>query len=169
MSTVQVVFRVDRRVDLPEVTSPELTWPEVTSPEAILTGSHVPRSGPDRKWSRAHAQPDPAFFSYDSSSTKCIIAHDRHGYRMWRDPEWGFPWKGGVRACAISVLVGHFDVIKHDPVGLSPGKYASAHVRPEVSLRCSLGRPRHIYHFLSLSLVICPSTAILLAPSIITQ
>ena len=67
------------------------------------TGSDVIGSGPDRKWrhrkwrdrnwkshnrkwSRAHVQPVPAFFSYCSSSTKCTIAHDRHGYRMWRDP-----------------------------------------------------------------------------------
>ena len=43
----------------------------------------------------------PRFSSFYSSSTKCTIAHDRHGYRMWRDrltsPEvtsenrkWGF-------------------------------------------------------------------------------
>jgi hypothetical protein len=34
----------------------------------------------------------PCFFSYYSSSTKCTIAHDRHGYRMW--PRRDFPWKG---------------------------------------------------------------------------
>jgi hypothetical protein len=38
-----------------------------------------------------------------------------------------------------------------------------------VSLGCSLGRPRPIYHFLALSLVICPFPAIRGAPSIITQ
>ena len=29
----------------------------------------------------AHVQPVPAHFSYYSKSTKCINAHDRHGYR----------------------------------------------------------------------------------------
>jgi hypothetical protein len=38
-------------------------------PEAALTGGDVPGRGPDRKWSRAHAQPVPALFSYYSSST----------------------------------------------------------------------------------------------------
>jgi hypothetical protein len=32
----------------------------------------------------AHARNFPAFFSYYSSSTKCTIVHDRHGYRKWR-------------------------------------------------------------------------------------
>ena len=89
---------------LPEVTSPEVTWPE-----APLTGSDVTGRGHDRMWSRA--QHVPAFCSYYSSSTKCTIAHDRHGYRMWRDPEGGS--LGSVRACvtgscAISALVGPF-------------------------------------------------------------
>ena len=78
------------------------------------TGSHVTGSGHDRKWrqshdrkwSRAHAQSVPALFSYYSSSTKCIIAHDRHDYRMWRHvtPK-GIPLEG----CAH----GTFDPLSH--------------------------------------------------------
>jgi len=54
------------------------------------------RQSCDRKWSRAHAQPVSALFSYYSSSTKCIIAHDRHGYRKWPKFTWPrrVPWKG---------------------------------------------------------------------------
>jgi hypothetical protein len=62
-----------------EMTSLEVTWPEleVTWPEVCS------------------AQQAPAFFSYYSSSTKCTIAYDQHGYRMWRhqtspDPEGGY-------------------------------------------------------------------------------
>jgi hypothetical protein len=63
-----------RKRPWPEMTSPEVMWPVVTWPEVT-----------SRKWSHAHVQPVPALFSYYSSSTKCIIAHDRHGYRKWRD------------------------------------------------------------------------------------
>jgi hypothetical protein len=82
------------------------------------TGSHVTGSGHDRKWrqshdrkwSRAHAQSVPALFSYYSSSTKCIIAHDRHDYRMWRHvtPK-GIPLEG----CAQ----GTFDPLSHPKEG----------------------------------------------------
>jgi hypothetical protein len=47
-----------------------------------MTGSN----GSDRKWChKTGSECFPAFFSYYGSSTKCTIAHDRHGYRMWRD------------------------------------------------------------------------------------
>ena len=52
-----------------------------------VAGSDVTGSGPDQKWSRALAQPFPVLFSYYSSSTKCVIAHDRQGYR--KCPEGG--------------------------------------------------------------------------------
>jgi hypothetical protein len=44
----------------------------------------------------AHSRLFPALFSYYSSRTKYTIAHDRHGYRMWRDRKsrdlkWGLP------------------------------------------------------------------------------
>ena len=47
----------------------------------------------DRKWRhRKYVLPItrifPALFSYNSSSTKCTIAHDRHGYWMWCDRKW---------------------------------------------------------------------------------
>ena len=77
-----------------------------------VTRSHVTRSSPDhdwrqrksrdqnqksQKWSRAHAQPAPALFSYYSSSTKYTIARDRHGYWMWRNTE-DVPLEGCVHA-----------------------------------------------------------------------
>jgi hypothetical protein len=45
----------------------KLSSPSLTSPEETLTGS-----GPDQKWSRVHAQPVPALFSYYiTSSCRC--------------------------------------------------------------------------------------------------
>ena len=62
-----------------------------------VTESHVTGSDPDLDWRHqtlpwpevcsAHAQSVTVLFSYYSSCSKCTIAHDRHGYRMWRDPE----------------------------------------------------------------------------------
>ena len=77
----------------------------------------------------------------------------------------GFPLEGctyGQPEVALyppqwGLLTGN-DVIKRHP-----------HARPEVPFVCSLERPRPIYRFLSLSLVICLFPTILLAPSIITQ
>ena len=43
---------------------------------ACATGSDVTESGPDRKSPRAHAQRYFLYYYY-SSSTKCVIAHDR--------------------------------------------------------------------------------------------
>jgi hypothetical protein len=80
------------KVELPEATSPEVTRNDVT-------GNHV--TGGDRVRMRNRF---PRFFSYYSSSTQCTIAHDRHGYRMWRhqasrDLE-GIPLEGwGARMC----------------------------------------------------------------------
>ena len=49
---------------------------------------------------RIDAQPVPAHFSYNSSSTKCIIAHDRHGYRKWRDRSLHDPEGVSLEGCA---------------------------------------------------------------------
>jgi hypothetical protein len=136
-------------------------------------------SGPDRKshnqmsrkGSRAHAQPVPALFSYYNSSTQCIMTDMATGCDASRR---GFAWKGARmlnRKLRNIALVGPFHwKWRHEtsPIGLLPGKYAGAHELPEVPLGCSLGRPRPLYHCLALSLVICPLSAILLAPSIIT-
>ena len=92
----------------------------------------------------------PALFSYNSS-TKYMIAHDRHSYRMCVikrhvTPKW-FPWRGGVRACVIGSALG-------------------------VLSRTSGSYNLIIFYELVLSLVICPFPAILFlwgAPSIITQ
>jgi hypothetical protein len=121
------------------------------------------RQSHDRKWSHAHAQPVPALFSY-YSSTKCTIAHDRHGYRMWRTE--GFPWKGGMRirklrkicssgAFSPEVASSNVTWFRSDSLGrvgarmrnrklrnirsnvtrrASHGKYGSAHARSEVPL-----------------------------------
>ena len=71
-------------------------WPlrmlEVTSPEVCS----------------AHARKCiPALFSNYSSSTKCVIAHDRQSYRKWHRR--GFHWVCATGSCAISAVVGPFD------------------------------------------------------------
>ena len=91
----------------PEVASPEMTSPEVMNRNWKWKGDHFPHFLP--RISRVFY-----FFSYYSSSTKCTIAHDRHGYRMWRqsrDRKGGF--LGRECACAtgswaISALLGSF-------------------------------------------------------------
>jgi hypothetical protein len=65
--------------------SDHCVWPEVTD----VTGSDVTGKQP---WSEVTSRKNvlrmpgisPRFFSYYSSSTKCTIVHDRHGYRKWR-------------------------------------------------------------------------------------
>ena len=88
-----------------------------------------------RKWRHF-----PALLSYHSSSSKCTIAHDSHGYRMrWksRDSEEGFPWVR-VQACATgSCAISD----QTSPVGL-PLKLEV--MWSEVSLGCYLGHPRPI-------------------------
>jgi hypothetical protein len=111
------------------------------------TGSHVTGSGHDRKWrqshdrkwSRAHAQSVPALFSYYSSSTKCIIAHDRHDYRMWRHVT---PKVFSVGSCTISALVEQFH--RKSRHQTSPVVLPLEITWSEVPLGCSLGRPRPI-------------------------
>jgi hypothetical protein len=103
-------------------TRSDVTGSHVTGSDVI--GSIPDRNRKSRKWSRLHAQPVPALFSY-YSSTKCIIAHDRHGYRMWRHvtPKGllGRVCACATERCAISALVGPFDQKWHHqtwPIGL---------------------------------------------------
>ena len=97
-------------------------WPEVTSPE--VTAPEI---------CAAHARLFPALFSYYSSSTKCTIAHDRHGYWMWRDRKW-------------SVDVTRSDVIKPE-VGIPAlfsrvfGYFRGFWLCCVVLLGCFLSRP----------------------------
>ena len=111
----------------PEVTEPEVTY--VTEVYACATGSR-------------------AFFSYNSSSTKCIIAHDRRGYRRSGDPEW-VP----LEECAHAPpeiaqyppqwgLFTENDVIKCHPQGF-PWNWKSRDRKGPCG-KCSLGRPRPI-------------------------
>ena len=117
------------------------SWPEVTSvtwPEAVMTGS-------DRVRNRF-----PRFFL-------TIVVVQYVPLRM-TDMATGCDvtpkgFLGRVCTCATGsegLLTGN-DVFKRDPVVL-PQKLEVTWV----SLGCSLGRPRPIYHFLALSLVICP-------------
>ena len=100
-----------------DVILPEVTWPDVT----LVTRPEV---------CSAYAQPVPAPFSYYSSSAKCTIAHDRHGYRKWRDRRSHDPEVVPLEGCA------HLqpEVAQYPPlVGpFPPGKYTSAHARSEV-------------------------------------
>jgi hypothetical protein len=102
------------------------------------------RKRPDRKWSRAHAQPALFFITIVVVQNASLRMTDL-GTGCDVTPK-GLPWKG---------------------VRIRNRKLRN--IRPEVPLGCSLGRPRPIYHFLPLSLVNCPFTAIRGAPSIITK
>ena len=105
------------------------------------------------------------FLSYNGSSTKCLIAYDRQGYRKWRDPPRGFPW---VCTCAtgsyaISILVVPFyrkwRYKRHPvvtechvtsfraPLGARMRNRKLRNIRPSGAFwpeGCSLGLPRHI-------------------------
>jgi len=61
------------------------------------------RKSRDRKWRQSRNRRyvlrmrNRYILYYYSSSTKCTIAHDRHGYRKWPKVTWPrrrFPWKG---------------------------------------------------------------------------
>jgi len=134
--------------------------------------------GPDRnrksrKWSRAHAQPVPALFSY-YSSTQCStvvqgpwLPEVIEGHVTPK----GVPWKGvrmrnrklhninPSRAFSPEVTEGHLTQ-KGFPWNWKLGVFSrtsasySLIIFTGYLLRCSLGRPRPIT--LSFSLVICP-------------
>ena len=146
------------------MTSPEITWPEAALTRSHVTGSGHHRNQKSRKWSGAHAHPVPAFFL-----TVVVVVQNVPLRMSDMATEGNLTPKdslGSVSACAtgicacttgscaISTLVGLFHrkwSHQTSPEGLPLELEVTW-----VPLGCSVGRPRPIYHFLTLSLVICP-------------
>jgi hypothetical protein len=62
-----------------EVQNVSLRMTDMATGSDVTEGHVIPSGVPLEVC--AHVQPVPAHFSYYSNSTKCINAHDRHGYR----------------------------------------------------------------------------------------
>ena len=111
-----------------------MVLPEVTSPEAALTGSDVTEihltkteihmTGSDRVRMRNRF---PRFCSYHISTNVSLRMTDMATGRV--------PLEGwGARMCNRKLR----DILSNVTRRASPGKYGSAHARPEVPLWCDL-------------------------------
>ena len=102
------------------------------------------------------------------SSAKCTIAHDRHGYRKWRDRRSHDPEVVPLEGCAhLQPEVAHYPPL----VGPFPLENIRARMRDRKCPRVVSRTLASYYPFPALSLIICPFPAILFssrAPSIIT-
>jgi hypothetical protein len=139
-----------------EVSKSDLRWNEVDLPEAVMTGNNVTRSDRVRMRNRF-----PRFFlttvvvqniplRMTNMATECNVTK---GHVIPK----GFPWKGGVRACAIGIcavfsLVGSFHRKWHhqtsrDPKGIPLEAWGArmcnrklCNIRLNVIRRASLGK-----------------------------